>query len=108
MDTTDRDRALEDLELERKLRKKVELELSEYKFKLQLACSDAQNLRDELNSLKACISAPQTTQRVLSSMYGLFLLFCYYVPMVFMCYVYLILGLRARNLPLVATTSSSP
>ncbi|KAL5111886.1 E3 ubiquitin-protein ligase RFWD3 [Taenia crassiceps] len=68
LDTTDRDRALEDLEAERKLRRKLEVELSEYKFKLQLACSDAENLRDELNSLKAVVSTSKTTQMSPSSM----------------------------------------
>ncbi|CDS35843.1 e3 ubiquitin protein ligase RFWD3 [Echinococcus multilocularis] len=68
IDTTDRDRALEDLEVERKLRKKVELELSEYKFKLQLACSDVENLRDELNSLKAVISTSRNAQLSPSSL----------------------------------------
>nr|CDS22637.1 e3 ubiquitin protein ligase RFWD3 [Echinococcus granulosus] len=68
IDTTDRDRALEDLEVERKLRKKVELELSEYKFKLQLACSDVENLRDELNSLRAVISTSKNAQLSPSSL----------------------------------------
>ncbi|VDK35576.1 unnamed protein product [Taenia asiatica] len=68
IDTTDRDRALEDLEAERKLRRKIEVQLSEYKFKLQLACSDAENLRDELNSLKATISASKNAQLSPSSM----------------------------------------
>lgn len=59
IDTTDLDRALQDLDTERKLRRKIELELSECKFKLQLACSDAENLRDELKSLKAVVSAAE-------------------------------------------------
>ncbi|VDL60492.1 unnamed protein product [Hymenolepis diminuta] len=59
IDTTDLDRALQDLDTERKLRRKIELELSECKFKLQLACSDAENLRDELRSLKAVVSAAE-------------------------------------------------
>nr|CDS27433.1 e3 ubiquitin protein ligase RFWD3 [Hymenolepis microstoma] len=59
VDTTDLDRALQDLDTERKMRRKIELELSEYKFKLQLACSDAENLRNELNSLKAVVSTAE-------------------------------------------------
>ncbi|KAM7540836.1 hypothetical protein Aperf_G00000044911 [Anoplocephala perfoliata] len=61
-DTTDLDRALQDLEAERNLRRKAELELSECRFKLQLACSDAENLREELTSLKAVASAVEINQ----------------------------------------------
>ncbi|VDN95968.1 unnamed protein product [Rodentolepis nana] len=59
IDTTDLDRALQDLDTERKMRRKIESELSEYKFKLQLACSDAENLRNELTSLKAVFSTSE-------------------------------------------------
>ncbi|VDM01475.1 unnamed protein product [Schistocephalus solidus] len=63
VDTTDRDRALCDLDSERKLRRKLELELSEFKFKYQVASDDAIRLRDELSSLRAVLSAVQTPRK---------------------------------------------
>ncbi|VDD80907.1 unnamed protein product [Mesocestoides corti] len=63
VDTTDRDRALHDLEVERKLRKKAELELSECKFKLQLASCDAEQLRAELTDLRTIVAGFKSVAR---------------------------------------------
>ena len=52
LDTTEKDRALKDLEKEKEARRKAEMEAAELRLKYQMAVEDSNRFRAELESLR--------------------------------------------------------
>ena len=52
LDTSEKDRALKELEKEKEARRKAEMEAAELRLKYQMAVEDSNKLRAELESLR--------------------------------------------------------
>ena len=52
LDTTEKDRALKDLEKEKEARRKAEMEAAELRLKYQMAVEDSNRFRAELENLR--------------------------------------------------------